>query len=228
MTEGVGHKHLLSQAIRELTQILGDMGFSFVSGPEMTNDYDNFEVLNFPPDHPARDMQDTFWLKGGGLLRTQTSTMQVPYMKTHKPPIRIFMPGKVFRNEATDSTHEVQFFQVEGFVVDKGITLEHLKGTLTTLFSGFFGKKISIRMRPGYFPFVEPGIEVAMKYEGKWLELLGAGMIHPTVLKNGGIDPKKYSGFAFGLGIERLTMIRHGIDDVRKFHDGDLRFVNQF
>lgn len=224
-----GHKHILSQAIREITDIFTDMGFSFASGPERTNDHDNFEVLNFPDDHPARDMQDTFYLKGGGLLRTQTSTVQVPYMKEHTPPIRIFVPGKVFRNEATDATHEAQFYQVEGLCVDKGITLEHLKGTLDTLLQRFFDDEdIETRFRPGYFPFVEPGVELDMKYKGQWIELLGAGMVHPNVLRNGGIDPEVYSGFAFGMGIERLVAIRHDVGDVRKFHDGDLRFVTQF
>jgi phenylalanyl-tRNA synthetase alpha chain len=232
MTDEKGHKHLISQAIRDITEIFHEMGFSHASGPEMTNNYDNFEVLNFPDDHPARDMQDTFWLKPEGsqkLLRTQTSTVQVPYMKEHKPPIRIFVPGKVYRNEATDSTHEVQFYQVEGLVVDKGITLEHLKGTLLTLLKKFFDdENIEVRFRPGYFPFVEPGVELDMKFKGKWVELLGAGMVHPTVLKNGGIDPKEYSGFAFGLGIDRVVMMRHKSNDVRKHYDGDLRFVNQF
>lgn len=223
-----GHKHLMSQAIRELTDIFEDMGFSFVSGPEMSNEHDNFEVLNFPKDHPARDMQDTFWLKNGGLMRTQTSTVQVPYMKEHKPPIRIIVPGKVFRNESTDATHEAQFYQIEGLVVGDGITLQHLKGMFETLFERFYGEKVNIRFRPGYFPFVEPGVELDMEYKGRWLELLGAGMVHPTVLKNGGIDPDKYTGFAFGMGIERILMIRHNIDDVRNFHTGDLRFVNQF
>lgn len=223
-----GHKHLMSQAIRELTDIFTDMGFSFVSGPEMTNEHDNFEVLNFPENHPARDMQDTFWLKGGGLMRTQTSTVQVPYMKENKPPIRIIVPGRAFRNESTDMTHEAQFYQIEGLVVGEGVTLQHLKGTLETLFEKFYGEKVNIRFRPGYFPFVEPGVEVDMEYKGKWLELLGAGMVHPTVLKNGGIDLEKYSGFAFGMGIERILMIRHNIDDIRGFNTGDLRFVNQF
>ena len=227
-----GHKHLLSQAIREITQIFGDMDFSFVGGPEMTNDHDNFEVLNFPDDHPARDMQDTFWLKPESskmLLRTQTSTVQVPYMKANKPPIRIIVPGKVYRNEATDATHEAQFYQLEGLVVDKGITLEHLKGTLLIFLQKFFNdENVEVRFRPGYFPFVEPGVELDMKYKGKWIELLGSGMVHPNVLRNGGIDPTKFSGFAFGMGIERLVMIRNKVGDVRKFHDGDLRFVNQF
>lgn len=223
-----GHKHLISQAIRELTEIFTDMGFSFVSGPEMTNEHDNFEVLNFPKNHPARDMQDTFWLKNGGLMRTQTSTVQVPYMKENKPPLRIIVPGRAYRNESTDMTHEAQFYQLECLVVGEEITLQHLKGTLETLFEKFYGEKVNIRFRPSYFPFVEPGVEVDMEYRGKWLELLGAGMVHPTVLGNGGIDPEKYSGFAFGVGIERLLMIRHNIDDIRGFNTGDLRFVNQF
>jgi phenylalanyl-tRNA synthetase alpha chain len=232
MTAEKGHKHIISQAIRELTEIFGEMGFSYADGPELTNDHDNFEVLNFPEDHPARDMQDTFWLKPEGsnlLLRTQTSTVQVPYMKAHKPPIRIFVPGKVYRNESTDATHDVQFFQVEGLVVEKGITLEHLKGTLLTLLQRFFNdENIEVRFRPGYFPFVEPGVELDMKYKGKWIELLGAGMVHPQVLRNGGIDPTVYSGFAFGMGIDRVVMIRHNSSDVRKHYDGDLRFVMQF
>ena len=232
MTDKKGHKHLISQAIREIADIFGTMGFSLVDGPEMTNDHDNFEVLNFPENHPARDMQDTFWLKpegSGTLLRTQTSTMQVPYMRQNKPPIRIVVPGKVYRNEATDSTHEAQFHQLEGLCVDKGITLEHLKGTLLTFLQKFFNdENIEVRFRPGYFPFVEPGVELDMKYKGKWIELLGSGMVHPTVLRNGGIDPEIYSGFAFGVGLDRLVMMRHNADDVRKFYDGDLRFVNQF
>ena len=232
MTEPSGHKHILSQAIRELTEIFGSMGFSYASGPEITNEHDNFEVLNFPHDHPARDMQDTFWLKpegSGKLLRTQTSTVQVPYMLQNELPIRMIVPGKVYRNEATDATHEAQFYQLEGMCIDEGITLEHLKGTLLFMLQEFFqDKDIEVRFRPGYFPFVEPGVELDMKYKGKWIELLGSGMVHPNVLRNGEIDPEKYSGFAFGMGIERLVMIRNKVGDVRKFHDGDLRFVNQF
>jgi len=224
-----GHKHILSQAIREITEIFTGMGFTFVSGPEMTNDHDNFEVLNFPDDHPARDMQDTFYLKGGGLLRTHMSALQVGHMRESEPPIRVFAPGKVYRNEATDATHEAQFYQVEGMCIDTDITLEHLKGTLETLLKKYFDdENIVTRFRPGYFPFVEPGVELDMKYKGKWIELLGAGMIHPMVLTNGGIDSSEYSGFAFGMGIERLVMIKHDVGDVRKFHDGDLRFVTQF
>ncbi len=223
-----GHKHVMSQAVREITDIFTNMGFSFVSSPEMTNEQDNFESLNFPKDHPARDMQDTFWLKNGGLMRTQTTTMQVPYMNDHKPPIRIIVPGRVYRNESTDVTHEAQFHQLDCLVVDEGITLQHLKGTLETFFEKFFGEKANIRFRPGYFPFVEPGVEVDMEYRGTWLELLGAGMVHPNVLRNGGIDPDIYSGFAFGMGIERPLMIRHNIDDIRGFSSGDLRFIHQF
>ncbi len=232
MTKESGHKHPISQVIRELAEIFHALGFSFVGGSELTDDFSNFGALDIPDDHPARDMQDTFWLKpegSGVLLRTHTSTEQVPYMRAHKPPIRIFAPGKVYRNEATDATHEIQFFQVECLAIDKGITLEHLKGTLLTILQKFFNDPgIEVRFRPGYFPFVEPGVELDMKYKGKWIELLGSGMVHPNVLRNGGIDPTVYSGFAFGLGIDRILMIRHNSDDVRKHYDGDLRFVNQF
>jgi phenylalanyl-tRNA synthetase alpha chain len=227
-----GHKHILFQAIRELTEIFTDMGFSYVSGPEMTNDHDNFTALNFPDDHPARDMQDTFWLKPESsktLLRTQTSTVQVPYMREHTPPIRIFVPGKVYRNEATDATHEAQFYQVEGLCVEKGVTLEHLKGTLEELLQRYYDDtSIETRFRPGYFPFVEPGVELDMRYRGKWIEVLGAGMVHPHASRAGNTDPEVYTGFAVGMGVERIIMIKHDVGDVRKFHDGDLRLITQF
>jgi len=187
-------------------------------------------------------MQDTFWVKDKKktVMRTHTSNVQIRYMENNKPPIRIIVPGKVFRNEATDATHEAQFYQVEGFMVDEVTTLGTLKGVLKTFLEKFFNKKINIRFRPSYFPFVEPGIEVDMscfKCEGKgcsickntgWIEVLGAGMVHSNVLKAGGIDPEKYQGFAFGVGIDRLGMLKYGIDDVRLFYNGDLRFVQQF
>lgn len=229
-----GHIHLISQAISEINSIFFEMGFTFVEGPELEDEWHNFDALNVPKDHPARDMQDTFFIKGqeGKLLRTHTSPVQVRHMKKYGAPARIIVPGKVYRNEATDQTHEAEFYQLEGLVVDKGITLGHLKWTLETFLSKFFGNSVAIRFRPGYFPFVEPGVEVDVKYTSskgtKWLELLGAGMVHPQVLEHENIDSKNYQGFAFGVGIERLLLARHEIDDVRYFHSADLRFVNQF
>lgn len=229
-----GHIHPISQAISEINSIFYEMGFTFVEGPELEDEWHNFDALNVPKDHPARDMQDTFFIKKqpGKVLRTHTSPVQVRYMKEHGAPVRIIVPGKVYRNEATDATHEAQFHQLEGLFVDEGVTLGHLKWTLETFLSKFFGRETNIRFRPSFFPFVEPGVEVDVKYAGvggvKWLELLGAGMVHSNVLSNVGIDAERYQGFAFGVGIERLLLIRHGIDDIRRFHSGDLRFVNQF
>jgi len=244
MSENKGHLHLITESIREIIQIFGELGFSVAEGPEIEEEYYNFDALNVPKDHPARDMQDTFWIKGVGekrlLPRTQTSAVQVRYMEKNKPPIRIIVPGKVFRNEATDRTHEAQFYQLEGLLVDENTHMGHLKGTLQYFFKEFFRKEVTIRMRASYFPFVEPGVEVDMscfkcngggctlcKHSG-WIEIMGAGMVHPFVLKSAGIDHTKYQGFAFGGGIDRLLMLRHGIDDVRLFYNGDLRFVNQF
>jgi phenylalanyl-tRNA synthetase alpha chain len=201
--------------------------------------------LNVPKDHPARDMQDTFFLKDEQetVLRTHTSPMQVRYIEEQlkkgiQPPYRVIVPGKVFRNEATDMTHEAEFFQIEGLAVGEDITLAHLKGTLSTFFKELFGGvNVEVRFRPSYFPFVEPGVEVDMrlmgdnvpeKLRGRWIEMMGAGMVHPNVLKNAGLDPKKYHGFAFGMGLDRLALLRWGIDDVRLMHSADLRFINQF
>ena len=244
-----GHSHPISQAITEINAIFYDMGFSFAEGPLIETQWYNFDALNVPRDHPARDMQDTFFVQTrigrgddaegtrnsnaeGLVLRTHTSPVQVRYMEAHEPPLRVIVPGRAFRNEATDATHEAQFYQLEGLAIDTDITLGHLKGTLEEFFSRYFGRDIKTRFRPGYFPFVEPGVEVDMYYTSargeKWIELLGAGMVHPNVLKAAGIDPDTYQGFAFGVGIERLLAIRHEIDDIRMFHQGDLRFVNQF
>ena len=235
-----GHKHPLSQMISEINSIFAEIGFVFAEGPEAETEHYNFDQLNFKKDHPARDLQDTFWFKKEDthepmLLRTQTSPVQVRFMEKHEPPIRVIVPGKVFRNEATDATHEAQFHQFEGFYVDKGVTLGHLKGTLEYFFSRFFNGDVEIRLRPSYFPFVEPGVEVDMmlknsdsKLANKWIEIMGAGMVHPNVLKNCGIDPTVYSGFAFGMGIDRLGVMKYGIDDIRNIYSGDLRFVNQF
>ncbi len=237
-----GHLHPITQAIREIADIFGALGFSIAVGPEMEDEWHNFDALNVPKDHPARDMQDTFWIRQQQtnyptkklLLRTHTSSVQIRYMeekvrKGIKPPYRIIVPGKVFRNEATDATHETQFYQVEGLAVDKEISLAELKGTLLYFFRNFFrDNKIDIRFRTSFFPFTEPSAEVDMQRGGKWLEMGGAGLVHPKVLQAVGLPPKKWRGFAFGVGLDRLLMLRHGIPDVRLFYNGDLRVVNQF
>ncbi|OGG55143.1 phenylalanine--tRNA ligase subunit alpha [Candidatus Kaiserbacteria bacterium RIFCSPHIGHO2_02_FULL_49_11] len=234
------HIHPISGMIREINSIFFEMGFTFAEGPEIESEYYNFDALNIPKDHPARDMWDTFWLKplnARKLLRTHTSPVQVRYMEEHEPPLRIIAPGKVYRNEATDMTHEAQFYQLEGLMIGHDVTLAHLKGVLAEFFGKFFGGDVEIRLRPGFFPFVEPGVEVDMRLVGenaperlkdKWIEIMGAGMVHPKVLEYSGINPKEWQGFAFGAGIERLGMLKYGIDDARLFHTGDLRFVNQF
>ena len=230
-----GSKHPLTQMIAEINSIFAEIDFTFAEGPEVESVAYNFDRLNVPPDHPARDMQDTFWLKETDVseptvLRTHTSPVQARYLEANQPPIRIIVPGKVFRNEATDVTHEAQFYQLEGLCVDENIQLSHLKGTLEYFFTRFLGDDVEIRLRPGFFPFVEPGVEVDMRRgpNNKWIEIMGAGLVHPNVLSVAGIDPTKYSGFAFGMGIDRLGVIRFGIDDVRNMYSGDLRFVNQF
>ncbi len=232
--ESKGHIHVMTQAIEEIRQIFKGLGFSVAVGPEVESEFFNFDALNFPKNHPARDMQDTFWMKNKNekgermLLRTHTSPVQIRYMQNNKPPIAIIVPGKVFRNEATDATHEAQFYQIEGLFVDEEVSLADLKGVLQHFFKVYFGPDVEIRFRPSFFPFVEPGVEVSMKWKDKWLEVMGAGMVHPNVLKAGGIDPQKYKGFAFGGGIDRLVMIKYGIDDIRFLYSGDLRLVNQF
>lgn len=243
-----GHLHPMTQMVRDTATIFSEMGFSLASGPEIESEYYNFDALNIPEHHPARDMQDTFWLKEGDahgaterhLLRTHTSPVQVRYMQQHEPPLRVIVPGRVYRNEATDATHEAQFYQVEGFMVGEDVTLADLRGVLAHFLGRFFGADVGIRFRPGFFPFVEPGVEVdascfkckgggcgICKHSG-WIELMGAGMIHPNVLEAGGIHPRRYRGFAFGAGLDRFGMLKYGIDDVRLFYTGDLRFVNQF
>lgn len=229
--------HPITATIREIGEIFGEMGFSIAEGPELEDAWHNFDALNVPKDHPARDMQDTFWLPDGMVMRTHTSPVQVRWMESHQPPIRIIVPGKVYRNEATDMTHEAQFYQVEGLVVDETINLAHLKGTLAEFFGKFFGGSVEVRLRPSFFPFTEPSVEVDMRLTGedvteklknKWIEVMGAGMVNPKVLNAAGIDSRKYQGFAFGGGVERLAMLKWGIDDVRLFHNGDLRLVTQF
>lgn len=232
-----GHQHPLSRMITEINAIFAELGFVFSEGPERELIKYNFDMLNVPKDHPSRDMQDTFYLgdEPEKVLRTHTSPVQVRYMLSHEPPIRMICPGKVFRNEATDATHEAQFFQIEGLMVDKDVSLANLKGTLEYFFSRFFGGEVDVRFRPSFFPFVEPGVEVDMKVDipgnklsGRWIEIMGAGMVHPNVLRDAGIDPDVYQGFAFGGGIDRLAVLKYGIDDIRAMYNGDLRFVNQF
>lgn len=238
-----GHLHPISLVLLEINKIFSEMGFTIASGPEIETEFYNFDSLNIPEHHPARDMWDTFWLKplsAKKLLRTHTSPVQVRFMEKNTPPIRIIAPGKVFRHEATDATHEAQFYQLEGLVVGKNISVANLKWTLETMFEKLFGKKTNIRLRPSYFPFVEPGFEMDMscfKCEGKgcstckntgWIEIGGSGLVHPKVLESSGIDSKKYSGFAFGYGVDRIAMLKYGIDDVRLLYQGDLRLVNQF
>ena len=224
-----GTIHPLSIVTDELVSVFVDLGFEIAIGPEIATEYDNFDSLNVPKDHPARDMQDTFWIKDspGKVLRTHISSMQVPYMKTHKPPFKMISPGKVFRNEATDATHEMQYNYMEGLVVAEGISVAHLKGVLLEFIKKLFGDNADIRLRPSFFPFVEPGFEIDVWTGEKWIEILGAGMVHPKVLEHGGIDPKKFTGFAFGMGVDRIMLLKYKIPDVRLSYQGDLR-LNQF
>jgi phenylalanyl-tRNA synthetase alpha chain len=234
-----GHLHPITQIIRDISGIFEDLGFVIAEGPELETEFYNFDALNVPKDHPSRDMQDTFWIKQKEegekkLLRTHTSSVQIRYMEGYKPPFKIIVPGKVFRNEATDATHEMQFYQLEALVVDKDITLADLKGVLLHLFKKLFGQDVEIRFRPSFFPFTEPSVEVDMFWkrtpndEGKWLEMGGAGMVHPNVFRSAGVDPMEWRGFAFGFGIDRLVLLKYGIDDVRHLYSGDLRIINQF
>ena len=238
MEANKGHLHPLTHSIRHIYAIFQDMGFDVALGPELETEHYNFDALNIPADHPARDMQDTFWIKSNPfdklrtgdrkVLRTQTSAVQIRYMEKNEPPIRIIVPGKVFRNEATDATHESQFHHLEGLCVDKDVSLAELKGTLELFFKKFFGDDVKMRFRPSYFPFVEPGLEVDVFFNGKWLEMGGAGLVHPFVLESVGVDPKNWRGFAFGLGLDRLVMVKFGITDVRLIYNADLRVINQF
>lgn len=270
-----GHYHPLTLAMLKIGKIFDDLGFEIADGPHIEDEYHNFDALNIPADHPARDMWDTFWLKtqtknadltqtknadkkdnvsisprefqhgSASLLRTHTSPVQIRYMENenNKPPIKIIVPGKVFRYEATDATHEAQFYQLEGLMISKSTTLTTLKGVLREFLEKFFEEKIDIRFRPSYFPFVEPGLEVDMtcfkcakkinpncsicKGTG-WIEIMGAGMVHPKVLENCGINSQEWQGFAFGVGIDRLVMLKYEIPDIRMLYSGDLRLVNQF
>ncbi len=250
-----GHWHPISIIQKELEDLFKSMGFMVLDGPELESEYFNFEALNIPAWHPARDIQDTFYLKGGDgdnqsassslrrdgwLLRTHTSPMQVRALLKYGPPLRAVVPGRVFRYESTDASHEHTFYQVEGLMVDKGINIAHLIAVMKELLGGIFKREVEIRLRPGYFPFVEPGFELDIKCficdgqgcsvckQSGWVELLPCGLIHPRVLEYGGVDSKEYSGFAFGLGLSRLVMMKYHIDDIRLFLSGDLRFLEQF
>ena len=236
----MGRLHPLQIVENEIKEIFLGMGFSVADGPEVEYDYYNFEALNLPPNHPARDTQDTFYITENILLRTQTSSVQVHVMENQKPPIRVISPGRVYRSDAVDATHSPLFHQIEGLVVDKGITMGDLKGTLEVFAKELYGEETSVRFRPSYFPFTEPSAEMDIscfkcggkgcpmcKYEG-WIEVLGCGMVHPNVLRNCGIDPEIYSGFAFGVGLERITLFRYKIDDMRLLFENDVRFLSQF
>lgn len=254
---GLGHLHPLTQTRREVEEIFRGLGFSVAEGPEIETEWYNFDALNIPKDHPARDQWDTFWLKPENpkshayrqagkiqnsklLLRTHTSPVQIRYMEKHKPPLRIIAPGNVFRHEATDASHEFQLAQVEGLMVDKNISAANFKATIREFFQEFFQKEVNVRLRPDFFPFTEPSFDVsvtclvcggqgcpACKNSG-WVELAGAGMVHPNVLKNCGLNPREWQGWAFGFGLDRLTMMKYKINDIRLFRLGDLRFLNQF
>jgi phenylalanyl-tRNA synthetase alpha chain len=232
--QGAGGLHPITRAQERVERLFASMGFSVADGPEIENDYYNFTALRMFPNHPSRSMQDTFYVAGSDrVLRTQTSPVQIRYMQSHPPPIRIICPGRVYRNDH-DATHSPMFHQVEGLWVDEGISLADLKGTITQFCRAFFEREdIAIRFRPSYFPFVEPGVEIDMQWETKngeasYLEIAGAGVVHPEVLRNGGIDPERYSGFAFGMGLDRLAMLKYGVNDLRLFFENDLKFLAQF
>lgn len=236
----IGSHHPITQTMDEMKEIFISMGFGIEYGPEIEDDYHNFEALNFAPNHPARDMQDTFFIKDDIVLRTHTTPVQIRVMKSRPLPVRVIMPGRVYRNEAVSARSNYFFHQVDGLYVDKNVTFADLKGTLVTFAKNFYGNDIKYRFRPSYFPFTEPSLEMDItcflckgkgcricKHSG-WLEVLGAGMVHPNVLRNCGHDPEKVSGFAFGMGVDRISLLRYGIDDIRIFFDNDIRFLNQF
>lgn len=227
-----GNLHPVTRTMNRITTLFAGLGFEIKTGPEIEDDYHNFEALNFPAHHPARTMHDTFWFDDGHLLRTHTSPVQIRAMQHMKPPIKIIAPGRVYRSDS-DQTHTPMFHQVEGLVVGKTITFASLKGVLNQFVNAFFEKDLQIRLRPSYFPFTEPSAEVDVEWQKDdgttgWLEVLGCGMVHPNVLRAGGIDPEIYTGFAFGLGVERFAMLRYGVKDLRQFFENDLAFLKQF
>jgi phenylalanyl-tRNA synthetase alpha chain len=235
-----GHLHPITRIQRELEELFVSLGFTVLDGPEVETEYYNFDALNIPQDHPARDMQDTFWLDGGNLLRTHTSPVQVRGMQRLGPPLRMIAPGRVFRNESVDASHEHTFYQLEGMMVDRDVSVAHLLYFMKTLLTAIFEREVTVRLRPGYFPFVEPGFELDIQClicggpgcpvckQSGWVELLPCGLVNPRVLRMSGIDPEEWNGFAFGLGLTRLVMMRYGIDDIRQLQGGDLRFLEQF
>ena len=222
-----GSLHPVSQTIKEISDFFERMGFDIETGPEAEIDYYNFEALNVPEDHPAKDMHDTFYLSNSGLLRTHTSPVQIRTMEKSEPPHRIICPGKVYRKDS-DLTHTPMFHQIEGLVVEKNASFAQLKGLLNDFLEDFFGEKVELRFRPSYFPFTEPSAEADIRWKKNWLEVLGCGMVHPNVLEGVGVDTKEYSGFAFGLGVERMAMLKYDIPDLRAFFENDLRFLKQF
>ena len=235
-----GSLHPITIVQNDVIELFTALGFTWQDGPEIESPFHNFEALNIPDDHPARDSHDTFWLTDGTLLRTHTSPVQIRSMLGFEPPLKVIVPGRCFRNETLDASHEHTFYQVEGLVVDRGVSVAHLIHTMKTMLGGLFGRSVDVRLRPGFFPFVEPGFELDMQCslcsgsgcpackQVGWLELMGCGMVHPKVLTAGGIDPEEWSGFAFGLGLSRVAMMRYGIPDVRLFQGGDVRFLRQF
>jgi len=236
----IGHLHPITQIQAEIEDLFVSLGFTVLDGPEVETEYYNFDALNIPPDHPARDMQDTFWLSDGNLLRTHTSPVQVRGMERLGPPLRMIAPGRVFRNENVDASHEHTFYQLEGMMVDREVSVAHLIYFMKTLLTAIFKREVTVRLRPGYFPFVEPGFELDIQClicggpgcpvckQSGWVELLPCGLVNPNVLRMSGIDPEEWNGFAFGLGLTRLVMMRYAIDDIRLLQGGDLRFLQQF
>ena len=222
-----GHRHPLISTIDEIVDIFAGLGYRVEEGPEIETDHYNFTALNIPPHHPARDMQDTFYLSASELLRTHTSPVQIRHLEKNPPPVRIVAPGRVYRRDAVDATHSPVFHQVEVLAIDEGLDFSHLRGTVTTFLQQFFGD-LPVRFRASYFPFTEPSAEVDVMWRGRWLEVMGCGMVDPSVLEGLGLDPQRWSGFAAGLGVERFCMVRHGIDDIRRLFTSDLRFLEQF
>ena len=223
----MGHRHPLITTTEEIVDLFLGLGYSVAEGPEVERDHYNFTALNIPEDHPARDMQDTFYLGGDLLMRTHTSPVQIRHLEENPPPVRIVAPGRVYRRDAVDATHSPVFHQVEVLAIDEGLDFSHLRGTVMAFLKAFFGD-LPVRFRASYFPFTEPSAEVDVQWRGRWLEVMGCGMVDPAVLEGLGLDPERYSGFAAGLGVERFCMVRHGIDDIRRLYTSDLRFLEQF
>jgi phenylalanyl-tRNA synthetase alpha chain len=236
----VGRRHIISQTFRRIRDVLEGMGYRLARGPEVELEYYNFQALNFPDEHPSRDLQDTFYVSKDILLRTHTSPIQVRYMEGHAPPLKVYAPGRVYRNEAIDASHQAEFHQVEGLYIDTDVSMADLRGDVLMFSRELFGPSTNVRFKPHFFPFTEPSVDVdvtcfacggsgcALCGQGGWLEIMGAGMVHPNVLRAVGYDPEKYSGFAFGVGVDRIAMVRHGIPDIRMFLENDLRVLEQF